>query len=475
MISNRIARMIACVALSLFGTSGMRGQTLMDGQVSVRNLSVSQTEGTLFIAMDLDVSALKVRSNREVLLTPALTNGENTLSLPAVQVAGRNRYYHHLRNGKKTPDAAMLYRRSDVSVIAYRTTVPYEKWMDTARLVTLNEVCGCCDETISDGNEPLLALRLEPKRFVPAFVYVRPKPEPKINVLEGSAYIDFPVNRTEIHENYRRNPVELQKIRSTIDAVRNDADTRILALTIKGYASPESPYANNERLAKGRTQTLKEYVRKQYDFPESIIATAYEPEDWAGLERAVENSDLQNRDGILALIRSNTEPDAKELEIKKNYPADYAWLLKNVYPGLRHSDYAVKYEVRAYTDIEEIKRLLKTRPQKLSLNEMYLAVQDMEPGSEEYNEAFEIAVRMFPNDEAANLNAANTAMGGGDLKSAERYLAKAGDMPETVYARGLHAAMSEDYGTARRLFSEARERGVEGAEAMLKRIEEIDR
>ena len=79
------------------------------------------------------------------------------------------------------------------------------------------------------------------------------------------------MNRTEIHENYRRNPTELQKILNTIDAVKNDVDTRIISVSIKGYASPESPYSNNERLAMGRTKTLKEYVRKQYDFADSLF------------------------------------------------------------------------------------------------------------------------------------------------------------------------------------------------------------
>lgn len=472
-INNKIAKIAGSVLLSLLGVAGVKGQPLMNGQVTIQNLSVSRSDEKLFISMDIDVSALKVKSNREVIFTPALADDDNTLSLPAVMIAGRNRYYHHLRNNKLRPATTELYRRSDISVVEYRTVVPYEKWMNTARLVTLNEICGCSDETLAGENEPLLALQLEPKVFVPDFVYIRPKAEPKINVLEGSAFIDFPVNRTEIHENYRRNPVELQKILHTIDAVRNDADTRIIALTIKGYASPESPYSNNERLAKGRTQTLKEYVQRQYNFPESIISTDYEPEDWAGLERAVENSDLQNRDAILALIRSNMEPDAKEGKIKKTYPADYSWLLKNIYPGLRHSDYAVKYEVRAYTDVAEIKRLLKTQPQKLSLNEMYLAAQEMEPGSEEYNETFEIAVRMFPDDEIANLNAANTAMRLRDLKNAERYLVKAGDTPEAIYARGIHAALSEDYTTAQRLFTEAKGKGITGAEEMLKQIEEL--
>ncbi len=472
-INNKIAKIAGSVLLSLLGVAGVKGQPLMNGQVTIQNLSVSRSDDKLFISMDIDVSALEVKSNREVIFTPALASDDHTLSLPAVMIAGRNRYYHHLRNNKLRPTTTELYRRSDVSVVEYRTVVPYEKWMNTARLVTLNEICGCSDETLAGENEPLLALQLEPKVFVPDFVYIRPKAEPKINVLEGSAFIDFPVNRTEIHENYRRNPVELQKILNTIDAVRNDADTRIIALSIKGYASPESPYSNNERLAKGRTQTLKEYVQKQYNFPESIISTDYEPEDWAGLERAVENSDLQNRDAILALIRSNMEPDAKEWKIKKTYPADYSWLLKNIYPGLRHSDYAVKYEVRAYTDVEEIKRLIKTQPQKLSLNEMYLAAQEMETGSEEYNETFDIAVRMFPDDEVANLNAANIAMSRGGLKSAERYLQKAGDSPQAIYARATLAALNKDFDTAGKMFEEAVRKGMPDAEKMLRQIDEI--
>ena len=182
---------------------------------------------------------------------------------------------------------------------------------------------------------------------------------------------------------------------------------------------------------------------------------------------------LENKAGILALIRSNQEPDAKERSIKTAFPKDYAFLLKEVYPGLRHSDYAVKYEVRTYTDINEIKRLIKTQPQKLSLNEMYLAAQDMKLGSEEYNETFEVAVRMFPDDEVANLNAANAAMARGDMKNAEYYLKKAGNSPQAVYGRGTYAALKKEFDMAEKMFTEAAHRGLADAEEMLKQIEEI--
>ena len=65
----------------------------------------------------------------------------------------------------------------------------------------------------------------------------------------------------------------MAKIRQTIDVVRNDADTRITALSIKGYASPEGSYSNNVRLAKGRTETLKNYVQSLYAFEPGLRRT----------------------------------------------------------------------------------------------------------------------------------------------------------------------------------------------------------
>ena len=64
------------------------------------------------------------------------------------------------------------------------------------------------------------------------------------------------------------------------------------------------------------------------------------------------------------------------------------------------------------------------RPQKLDLNEFYLAAQEYEPGTDEFTEVFETAVRMFPDDTIANLNAANAAMRR-DYDSARRYLNEA--------------------------------------------------
>ena len=97
----------------------------------------------------------------------------------------------------------------------------------------------------------------------------------------------------------------------------------------------------------------------------------------------------------------------------------------------------------------------------------------MEAGSDEYNETFEIAVRMFPDDATANQNAANAAMGKGDMTNAERYLSKADDTPEATYSRGIYAALSGDYGKAENLFEKAERGGVTEAAEALNQIREL--
>lgn len=52
---------------------------------------------------------------------------------------------------------------------------------------------------------------------------------------------------------------------------------------------------------------------------------------------------------------------------------------------------------------------------------------------------------MFPDDEVANLNAANAAMDRGDMKNAEYYLKKAGNSPQAVYGRGTYAALKKEF------------------------------
>lgn len=467
------AKLFFSLLLSLY-IIGVNAQRILNGQIEIKDLNIARNEGNLFLSMRMDVTALDVKSDEEIILTPALKSSEETfVNLPAVRINGRNRYYHHLRNDKLA-DEPYFYRTGKVDEIHYQAMTPYAEWMDNASVVMGEDLCGCCSELLMNNDDLLTQLDMAPKVFEPLFVYVQPEVETvKTRNVKGSAFIDFPVNQTVIYPEYRNNPSELKKIQQTIDVVKNDPDTKITAISIKGYASPEGSYANNTRLAKGRTEALKKYVQELYHFDPSIFTTAYEPEDWEGLERYVEQSDLADKEGILDLIAGDEKPDRKDASIKRRYPDTYAFLLKNCYPALRHSDYTVEYIVRSYTDVEEAKRIMKTAPGKLSLQEFYTIANTYESGTPAYNEVFETAVRMYPDDETANLNAANVAMNKRDLTAARNYLEKAGTGKEAEYARGVLAALEGNYAEAQTHLQQAKAMGVSEADNCLKQIEDI--
>lgn len=441
--------------------------------VSIKSFNINREGKYLTVKMNLDLNKLDVDANRAVLLTPRLVNGTDSLDLPAVGIYGRRRYYYYVRNGigSISGESETIYRASSKpDSVAYNNLAEYEKWMDGATLKFHRSDWGCCHEIVAEY-EGILGRHRE--AFFPELIFVQPKAEiMKSRSLSGSAYIDFPVDQTVIYPDYRRNTTELGKIQATIDSVRNDKDVTITSVWLKGFASPESPYKHNTELAIGRTAALKKHIGQLYHFADSIIQTDYEPEDWAGLRRYVEQSNINYRAEILALIDSDMEPDAKEAKIKRTYPDEYRFMLQNFYPALRHTDYRIDYNIRKFNKVEEIKRIMAEQPQKLSLNEFYLVAGKYEPGTDEFTDVFETAVRMFPNDETANLNAANAAIRRDDFATARRYLDKAGDSAEAVYARGALAIREKDYDTARRYLGKAKEMGLEKATLTLEELDE---
>lgn len=279
--------------------------------------------------------------------------------------------------------------------------------------------------------------------YDPQLAYLAPVPEPvKVREESGSAYIDFRVNQTVIDFDYRNNRAEIGSIQATIDEVKNNKFASISEVRIKGFASPEGGYANNTRLARERVAALAQFLKGHGVFDGVAFSTQYEPEDWAGFEKAIIASDLEEKDQVLELIRDTTIDDQDTREKKIQQIGDgstYKFILENIYPALRRTDYTVEFVVRSFT-LEESKEVLKTDPRQLSLDEMYRVAQTYEPGSEEFNEVFETAVRVFPNDPVSNLNAANIALVRKDAVAARAYLDKAQacaekDLAETAYSQ----------------------------------------
>ena len=183
-------------------------------------------------------------------------------------------------------------------------------------------------------------------------------------------------------------------------------------------------------------------------------------------------NDLPLKEEILSIIDKNeSDFDVKEERIKAlDGGKVYAALLQDCYPALRHSDYTVRYVVRGF-DVEEAKQIIKLRPQQLSLQEMFLVAQTYEKGSDEFNEVFDVAVRMFPDDPTANINAAAIELQRGDLQQAVRYLDKAdAQASATLNNRGVLKLLQGDLDSAENYFKQAQAKDSVEAGANLEEV-----
>lgn len=452
-------------------------------RLHLSDVEVSLSEGNhaVNVTMTVNPKDWKLGLNRYVVLTPVIRSASSSesVSLTPVTVAGRNMYYSLMRD--ENPNGGYLLRAGHGKPLSYTATVPMESWMELSDVDFTFSREGCCGNDVAPEEKlPLARIDLTPVEYTATLAYMEPMAAPKeARHISGKAYVVFPVNKTYIDPNYvvdgqRPNIPELGKITASIDTVKFNSDATVNSIKLTGFASPEGAYANNQRLAAGRTEAVKEYVRKKYDFPASVYQTASVAEDWEGLRDSVAASTLPDRDAILALIDDKSIPVAvKNDRLRAAFPQTYAHLLKNVYPWLRHTNYDITYTIKEYDNIDEIMTVLKTKPGNLSLREFYLAANSLKAGSPEYDDVWLTAVLMYPNDELANINAAYAYINRGDLASAERHLAKTGDSADASFAKGVLEAKKGNYDKARELIGAAKAKGHARADEALNAIAKV--
>lgn len=462
------------LAVAMFAhCSSTMAQQLANGKVNVAHQKVKKHGNNVNIDMNFQLDQLKLKSNKGLVFIPMIVNQDDTLQMPAVEVMGRKRYIYYQRNHQTaTPQPLVVERRKNgtAQTIAYGFSTPYHSWMDNSQLVIGQDVCGCNQAILAEGllcpmGEALMG------EMQPLYAYIQPKAEPiKARQEKGTARLQFNINKANINTNLGNNSAELDKMRKTIDLVSNDPDVRITSILLHGYASPDGSYANNDKLAANRTQAVYDYLRSIYPLQNKLFQFSSTAEDWQGVHNYVEKNTFVQKDIVLNIINSDMQPDEKERTIAAKAGEAHRHLINNVYPSLRRTEYTVNYEVRDF-NLEEARKLIKTRPQKLSLKEMYAVANSYEKGSKEYNEVFDIAVLMFPEEELANINAANTALNHGDKASAEKYLKKAGHRAEADNARGALAILQQDYQSAKTYFEKAAKAGLKEAKANLQELQ----
>ena len=465
--------------LCLIAALPASAQKFYKDAVNITNASLWQQGESLYINMQMDMRNLKVSNDRTLTLTPVLTSPDNNVVLPEIVINGRRRQKAYLRAMTLDKATNMEIPYNTQEVLNYTQVIPYEPWMENAYLNLEEDLCGCgghqevlTQEMIMNGVSTE-AKRLAALQPVPS--YIQPKAEAvKARSEQYEAHLDFPVGKSVILPDFMNNQTELRNIREMFNKVQNDKKLTITGVYIEGFASPEGPLKLNEQLSKSRAEALKKYLSVQEQIPANLYNVSFGGENWEGLVKALETSDMKEKTEFLNIIRNTSDIARRKEEIKRvGGGAPYRTMLKELYPALRKVNCRIDYTI-AHFKVDEGKEIIKTQPQYLSLNEMYLVANSYPKGGDDFIKVFDIAVRMYPDDEVANLNAAAVALSKKDLPDARKYLDKSNKQTaEYANNNGIYYLLSGNKDQAIVEFTKAARDGNEAARYNLEEIEKV--
>ncbi|MDR0422816.1 MAG: DUF3868 domain-containing protein [Proteiniphilum sp.] len=452
-----------------------------NGRINVKP-KLSLIDDSLYIDMTVTLEGVPIDNERSLTLTPVLTGESRTKQLTPLIINGSRRHQLYLRYLalNKGVDYPVAVKRGDKTAyareVAYHTAVRYEQWMGDASLDLVEDLCGCAGNTQKISVERLVAMIVPPEsKIEPLLAYIHPDVEAeKMRDEQADIFLDFKVAETVILPNFMSNRKELDKAENLLRELQDDRNVSITGITIRGFASPEGEEEMNKRLGVGRANALNQYLSQRFVIPRSIYSVEPVGEDWVGFEKLMEESDLFSenyRADVLEIIRSNAPNDDKQTAIVALKSGSYDMILKNIYSRLRRVVCRVDYRVRAF-NLEEAKELYFSKPQQLSLDELFRVANTYDDSDPQFGEIFETAVRLFPEDQTANLNAAASSLIHGNTQRAKRYLERSDKTTaEYMNNRGVYELLSENYEEARVWLEKARSNGSKLAEHNLAELD----
>ena len=455
--------------------------------ISARNVETFLTDRFLIVTADLVLDSLEVRTNRQVVITPLVIPAQDTLptaqyrdTLPSVLVNGRNMHISYERGvlrgfpALKDLDIVQELRRLNGTkqTVEYVAKVPLQPWMtEKGTHVTFRyDACGCGVGTSPEFYDtPVTYVSIVDEPITDEVFRIPEVNIPVVTAHEGKARIQFEVDRTALHvEPYicrngqlLDNRAEIKVIDDSVKYALSDPNVELVGIDICGYASPESPYLHNVELADGRCAILAEYLADRYRLPRGSVTYSSVPENWGEFREMVVGSDEiddRHRQLLLELIDAPAstpeEYDRKETLLKTD--PRYAPLYRNLilpewFPKLRATTFVLKTQLKDL-DLEELKKVFRTSPGLMSLQQLCVVADDYARDSDEFNEVVLTALAKYPKEQIAMVNAAIGAMARGEYDRARGILRDAEQTADVFDMLALMSQAEHDYDGAARYY-----------------------
>ena len=301
------------------------------------------------------------------------------------------------------------------------------------------------------------------------------------------ADIKFLIQSSELRSSETKSD-EVKALQAAIKDAKGNEKKEINKIEVSGYASPDGGMDLNEKLAQNRQKAAANFLKNDLKKNKlnNAIAANITAEDWEGFQKAMENSNMQDKDLVLRVLSMYSDPEEREAQIK-NLSSVYGTIAEEILPALRRSRLILTTDLIGKSD-EEISALAKNDPAQLSVEELLYAATLTSDKAEKkaiYHKAADLyndyrawnglgqlyfeegnitearrcyakALEIQPNDPDVNYNAGVAALADNDLEKAEEYFGKAaGTKANLNAALGTLYTKKGDYAAAKKAYGES--------------------
>lgn len=313
---------------------------------------------------------------------PLITDGTWKVSLPPIVVQGRRAQIAWLRH-EWAADTVSRHTKTFLTknggAVDYSATVPFQHWMYGAHLEIETVAAGCGD--LSPELSIMAEQILPPPPPPPP---PQPRPEPAIvpegpgvgellaetfsfvrsasefdpnepmrfydDERDGALTIYYRINDHTIQQDYAENRQTLVNLLAAIEAITASGDVDIERVVVAGFASPEGPFAFNDRLAWERAISVKQFILQNSSMSDQAILVFNGSLDWGGLRRLVaadKGVPLQKEILELLDVRAGLEPEVQSRIMKRirtmNGGRAWPYLADRIFPLLRNGAFIRVY------------------------------------------------------------------------------------------------------------------------------------
>lgn len=175
----------------------------------------------------------------------------------------------------------------------------------------------------------------------------------------------YPISNSNLSSSFDGNARSMERLNDFLTSIDRDSLMSVHAITITGYASPDGPLALNERLARGRAQSLKAYVDRKYRLSQKYdVRINSQALGWDAARAAVAAANFPDRQNVLNIIDQRQDRMATESRLKA-MPAVWTYLADNILPSLRYADITIQYTDRRIVE----RRTLIPQPEVVIVEE----------------------------------------------------------------------------------------------------------